>query len=277
MTFYRYLNALSLDVVAGALVGALFFAKIFKTELPATMLVALGLAIWSVYTMDHLIDSFQSPSPSSSLRHRIHKQYAGAFLVLLGLAVLTGSILFFSLPKATQIMGATLAAIILCYFVGMLIWRGKPLYHKEFMVALIYAGGIVLGPYSIRTDAFGHELQIIFTQYALLAYANLLLFAYFEYESDKLQKFNSLARTIGKAYTRLMIIACLMVVFTSSLTSSFLWSNDTILRNSQLTIALMSLPLGFLLVWPQYFQREERYRLIGDAIFFIPILLLWVL
>ena len=151
------------------------------------------------------------------------------------------------------------------------------MFHKELIVALVYAGGIVTGPYSIKGDVSGYELIQLMIQYALLAYVNLLLFALFEYETDKLQQFSSLARTIGKTYTRYLVFICLILVLTSALINLFVWNSDTVMRDSQLIVALMTVPLGCLLTWPQYFQHEDRYRLVGDAIFFIPLIFLWVM
>ncbi|WP_339608375.1 hypothetical protein [uncultured Roseivirga sp.] len=47
---------LSLDVTAGAVICSLYVAKLFEVRLESSMLVGLGVAIWLIYTIDHLFD-----------------------------------------------------------------------------------------------------------------------------------------------------------------------------------------------------------------------------
>lgn len=68
MAFYRYLNALSLDVVLGGVISGLFFAKLLEVTLPSQVLVELALAVWVIYTLDHLWDAYRSQRPVKTFR-----------------------------------------------------------------------------------------------------------------------------------------------------------------------------------------------------------------
>ena len=59
MRFYRFLNLISMDVAAGAMVCAAFFAPIFKMELRTDTLVSLGISVWIIYSADHLLDAYK--------------------------------------------------------------------------------------------------------------------------------------------------------------------------------------------------------------------------
>ena len=54
--FYRFINILSIDVAIGAVVNARFFAHLFGVPILHQGLISLGLAIWIIYTTDHLLD-----------------------------------------------------------------------------------------------------------------------------------------------------------------------------------------------------------------------------
>ena len=57
LRFYQYINILSLDIAAGAVISAVFFAQIFNVQIKPYGLLALGLTVWIIYTVDHLRDA----------------------------------------------------------------------------------------------------------------------------------------------------------------------------------------------------------------------------
>ncbi len=274
MRVLRYINALSLDVVAGALICALFFSKLFNTQLPAVVLATLGLAVWSVYTIDHLWDASHSKLPATTLRHQLHKEFDKLFRLMVFAAITVGVVLFFYLPAPTQKYGLLLTAVILGYFLSIVLWGNKTLYHKEPLVALVYTCGIALGPYSLAQTNFSASHLLVLAQFGCLAFTNLLLFTYFETETDRQQDFGSFSRTVGKKSTRRTIITMLLGILFSVISACSIWSDNEVITSSQWVIAGMSIPLILLTIWPRYFSENDRYRVLGDAIFFIPLLVL---
>jgi hypothetical protein len=73
------MNILSLDVVAGAVAGALFFGEILQVQLSFSVLTALGLTVWIIYTLDHLRDAKQILNVASTDRHRFHQEHFKPF------------------------------------------------------------------------------------------------------------------------------------------------------------------------------------------------------
>ncbi|NJL13528.1 MAG: hypothetical protein HC913_11335 [Microscillaceae bacterium] len=74
---FVYGRILSLDVVLGVILMALLGGHICHHPVEKVVLAALGLTVWLIYTLDHLLDAYQIPPPAHTLRHRFHQQYFG--------------------------------------------------------------------------------------------------------------------------------------------------------------------------------------------------------
>ncbi|GJM27422.1 MAG: hypothetical protein DHS20C17_00570 [Cyclobacteriaceae bacterium] len=271
MSVYRYINALSLDVVAGALVSTLFFAHLFNTKLPVEILIALGLAVWSVYTIDHLWDARRSNQSTGSFRHQLHRRHFKLLTVIASAALLAGGVMTGYLPAATRLVGLFLILTVMVYFLTVHLYHSRASYHKEILVALIYTCGIIAGPYSMAQGHFSFNILLVAIQFAALAYSNLLLFSYYEHEMDRQQNFSSLARSIGERNIKLLIRWILMAILLSAVVGLILFNKNKVVVESQWVIILMTIPLGTLLWYREYFKQQDRYRLLGDAIFLIPL------
>jgi 4-hydroxybenzoate polyprenyltransferase len=274
MRLYRYLNAFSIDVVVGAVICSLFFAKLLQTYLPAVLVVTLAMAVWSVYTIDHLWDAQRSPMPSITLRHHLHFKYRPILAILLFAVLVIGGVLFWYLPDSTRKMGLILAVSIMIYFLTTTFRGSKPIYHKELSIAAAYSFGVILGPYTLRQIQMTTPHMLVCIQFAMLAFSNLLIFSYFDTELDQKQHFGSLSRSIGKWNARLLAMVMLSLVLVTSIFGFINWYEDTLIRQSQWVLALMTIPLAITLVWYPYFRQCDRYRLLGDITFFVPILIL---
>ena len=93
MTFlhrlYQYINILSLDVVAGAVTGALFFGELLQVPIDPFVLAALALTVWIIYTLDHLRDAMTIPRIASADRHRFHQRH---FRIMVAMVVVVGAV-----------------------------------------------------------------------------------------------------------------------------------------------------------------------------------------
>lgn len=274
MLVYRYINALSLDVVGGALICSLFFAKLFHATLPVPVLISLGLAVWSVYTLDHLWDAYRSPLPSATFRHQFHYKHRALLMVMALSATITGVILFWYLPESTRKLGAILTSVIIVYFITIRLLAKNRVYHKELVVALIYCTGIIVAPYTLKEIETSSYHLLVFGQFVSLAFINLLVFSYFETEADGQQHFSSISRSIGVRNTRILIIILLGALLTSAIVGCFIYSHQVEAWESQGILALMAFPMVLILIWPDFFRVRDRYRFLGDAAFFIPLLVI---
>ncbi|MEL7147097.1 MAG: hypothetical protein AAFO69_12060, partial [Bacteroidota bacterium] len=106
---------MSLDIVFGAMIFSAFLAQILEVHVPLVVFVEVGLAIWVVYTWDHLNDA-KVGHELRSFRHRFHRRYQKNLLISMIGALLLGAALVFFLPLRTIYLGVILSVGVLAYF-----------------------------------------------------------------------------------------------------------------------------------------------------------------
>ena len=178
---YRFINILSLDVAAGAVICALFFAKIFDVVILPYGIISLGLTVWTIYTADHLIDARKVKQPASTERHRFHQRYFKTLFGLLVIAAIIDASQLFFIRKTVFVVGLALAFIIVIYF---LLQRNLR-FLKELIGALLYTGGVLLIPWSVKNTSYDSAQLILITQFVITALINLLLFSWFDKSQDE--------------------------------------------------------------------------------------------
>ena len=264
---------LSLDVVSGACVSTVFIAKFLVVPIPFSSLVALGLCVWLIYTADHLLDAYQLKRKiAHTARHRYHQTRFKPMAIAWAIVALVGISVIFFLPTRLIYYGTLLMGVVVAYF---LLTKYTSLAHwlpKEFMTALLYTSGVFLPSLAVYDEPLYWSVGILFFQYFFLALGNLLLFSWFEVEVDQRDHHQSLALTIGRPLTHNIILLCLAVVVVSAVFMLLVISTSHASFVAQLTILVMALVLLWITLRPAYFQQHERYRLLGDAVFLLPII-----
>ena len=272
----RFIPLLSLDVVLGAVVGTLFVADFLSVTIPPLQVVALAICVWLIYTADHLLDAYQLKRPAHTPRHRFHQRYfriiGGAFVVV----SLCGVALLFFLPQPVVWHGTWLVALVGLYFLLSKAVRLNRYLPKELMIALLYAAGIFLSPLVAYPAEITWVVAILFLQYVLLALANLLIFSWFEVDIDEKDQAVSFAKTAGRNTTRQLILLLLGMLSVSCclFLGLFSWGSRMFIAES--VVLGMSLLLLLIMLRPSYFAQHERYRLLGDGIFLLPLLVLLI-
>lgn len=274
MGWYRYVNALSLDVVAGAVISTLFFARLLAVKMPTEIMVTLALAVWTIYTFDHLWDAYRSKHPMLTFRHQIHQKHFRKLAFMTVLSLLTGLFLMQGLPGTTISYGIAISLMVLFYFLITGWLSTTTIYHKEILIALIYTGGVLVGPLSLRHHPISPTEVVLMVQFLLLAFVNLLIFAYYESDIDRLQQFPSLLASIGSKMSRYLIVITLSLIATISLVLVFYTINDHIVASSYSIVLIMTGILTLVFYFPRIFSVNDRFRFVGDAIFFVPLLVL---
>lgn len=267
MRFYRFLNIYSVDVVLGSLVCSLLFAKILKVEVPVATSLVLGLTVWLIYTFDHLKDAQNVSSPVTR-RHLAHKVHFKPILLACITALLVISIAIFQMPVKTVVWGASLFAIVLAYFLLLNYFGLRFSYFKEVSISLIYSLGILIGPLSIYSAKLEPRHFLLILLFVLLAFTNLSVFSLFEFEQDQAQQFPSLTQVLGKENSKILLKVLLVVELIIIGLLYYLKTPFWIL----LTFSIMSFTLYLIYFFHNFFYKHERYRLVGDAVFFIPLL-----
>ncbi|MDN5212679.1 hypothetical protein QQ020_11505 [Fulvivirgaceae bacterium BMA12] len=270
---YRYLRILSVDVVMGACISAIFIANYIGVQIKVAPLFTLAICVWLIYTADHLIDAYHIKHKPHSLRHFYHKKYFRPLVYLFIIACSIGLISLAFLPGKTVFWGAILLVAIFTHFLLLKLIGIRPSIHKEFLVAIIYVSGIFLVPLSIYKGAINIDLWILYGQYLGLALINLLLFAVIEESIDKRDGHTSFVQFAGPKLT-MSIIWVLLILSSLYPIYALIAASSRYGIVYQLIILAMSITLAIIAYKKEYFSKRERYRIYGDAIFLYPILVI---
>lgn len=274
---FSLLNILSLDVAAGAFAWAWMLNGFRFVGMPPFYFVILPLAVWVIYTADHLLDAYRLKESAHTPRHRFHYRYFKPILAVWILGMGACLVLsFLNLPKEGIYLGLLLGGLTLLHL-ALVRWMGRkvsPFVLKEFAIAAIYTAGIWGLPYWLYDlGTLAQHLEIL--QFFLLALVNLLLFSIYEYEVDEQDGHGSFVRGIGKIKARTLIAILLLTVLVLAGVVAYEVQNDWLPWDYMIefVISVMALIFGAMLIFPTWFGKAERYRLIGDGIYLLP---LWI-
>ena len=263
---------LSLDVTAGAVVSSVFIADLLEVRLQLSMLLGLGIAIWLIYTVDHLFDARKSGENSDNARHRFHKQHFISILVVAVLAFTAGLYNLLSLPWATVKLGSILAGLVILYIASLHLFGLKKTGHKEILAAIIYSFGVFVAPLSLL-NSVDATVIVVFVTFFLIVMANLLLFPLFEEEGDRHDQLQSVVTLLGKGTVRKLTAITIALSTGAILSLSTLKDGPNWLLACSVLLA-MNTVLAAMWVWPRFFNKNNRYRWAGDGIFLIPLIYL---
>ncbi len=266
LRFCQTLNILSIDIVAGAVIGCAFFADILGVTVLPYGFIILGLTVWIIYTSDHLLDVWRKTQPAATRRHLFHQQHFYMLLTPLLLSLVVVGIQVAFIRKQVLIGGLILSAIVGLYF----ILQKNLKYSKEFIVAVLYSGGVLMAPLSILQRPLApFEMCLIF-QFFLTALINLLLFSWFDRKSDVQDHHPSFTVAFGDRATRLL----LTVSFIMNVGIAVVQLLNTNNPGPVIVILAMNAVLAWIFLKRKYFETQDRYRLMGDAAFLLPVIYL---
>ena len=138
---------------------------------------------------------------------------------------------------------------------------------KEIFVAVVYTAGVVL-PAMTNTQLFWKDWNwMMIVQFSLIAFLNLIIFSWFDYENDVQDKRVSFATIFGKKISQIFIY----LIFALSM---ILWSTTFSLQIETAIFLGMNSLLLIMVYFQFYFAQNDRYRILGDAIFFLSLMVL---
>jgi hypothetical protein len=268
-----YLNLLSLDVVFGAMAGMVFFSDLLEVNIAACVYFLLGLAVWSIYTLDHLMDARGAIGKPQSPRHQFHQKYHRLLFPLAICSVLTGAILFFTLTEMEFIRPRGIGlGIVTVFWMGFLKIAG-PTYSwlKEISTALIYVLGISLAPFAtVDFELIDITIYVFAFVYFLAALVNLLMLSYQDAEVDKKDGFGSVLVLIPKTGLKNLILVFGLtgigfLIVLAAISPSYYHVESVIL----------GLIIGYhLILFFSKNQTKDQVRRKSEALFLLPFLLL---
>ncbi len=269
------LRHLSIDVVLGALASGSMIVWLLSKPMPWIWWLALPMAVWVIYTSDHLMDAWRLKDRAHTPRHLFHHQYfwpiAIVWLVLLVSCVSWVAML---VPSEMLYLGFAMGGVVLLHLalVSLIGSKVSWLLHKELGVGLIYALGVWGGPFVMYEELRLLAPLLLFVQFFLLCMINLLFFSLYEKETDQWDGHTSVVLAIGKKRTLHIIL--FLAVCVLGIGAGVLWDQE--FESSYLVIeGIYVLMLSLLLAIcykPSFFGKKERYRYFGDGAFLLPVL-----
>ncbi|GAB4023400.1 UbiA prenyltransferase family protein [Spirosoma koreense] len=279
LTYLRTIYYLDFLVVIGAVLSNRMAARLSDVE-PihwATPLV-LALVVFIIYTVDRLLDvrKYEADARSQPLtdRHQFHRRHANLLWRVVGGAAVVALVLTFFLPGSVIKFGIALGLICAAYVgaVFRLPPRHPALLLKEPLVAVLYAAG-VWGSVWVQRPTVDKIDVTECLMFLGIAFQNLLLFAVLEQYETPDQPVFSLATEWGRDRCDLILRWLTFGIVAVGFILCFLTS-DRFAQRSALMLTLMSLTLYAIQRYPAYFLKNERYRWLGDGVFWMPALVL---
>ena len=245
----RTLHWINIDTAAGAVVTSLFVAQCMGSTIPWVASLTLFLAVLAIYNFDHLMDARRVTTTARSARLRFYQQNLKA-LSIYQLILMVGLItIIWYLPVDILRAGLVLALVTGIYFILLFFVFPNKFLLKEIMIATVYTLALFLAPvYTNPSPGPDNYWLILLLEILLLAIANTLIFAWYDCEIDVREGHTSLAGNLAFK----------------------LHFSPPVLQ--QVIILLMALTLSLCLVASRSLRKNERYRIVGDAVFFLPII-----
>ena len=269
----KIIQILSVDVVLGAVATGYFASRLLHIAPNPVWWIILTMAVWSFYTLDHLIDGIKQKEKAVINRHTFHYHHRKILGVLAGIFGLTA--FFLSLAFLDQHiiqLGLLLGGLVMVYFLALFYWGNKKiiLLQKEFIIALVYVFGIWLAPLVWSGQFMQTFIIIVLSVFLLLAWAEGIMASFFDYENDLKDGHSSFTVLFGKAFSRRFLIVVHILVFLLIKISIFFITTNLQFANLMI-LALMNLMLLLIILYPNWFQKHERYRIFGESIFLLPV------
>ena len=278
---YNFINSiqlLSIDVVLGTLAVGYMATKMLHVSTNPIWWIILPMSVWVVYTLDHIIDSYKNKMEAVIYRHKFHylnRKLISIVMILTGIITMVLSVLFLD----TQIirLGLFLSLFIVCYLalISFLNQSESIFLQKELIIAIAYNTGIFMAPlYWYGSLPSFSVIVVIFNIFALAWFEGIMI-SWFDYNNDTEDGHTSFTFLFGKRNTRRFLILGHMVI--EVITILFLITTPfNIVFWSLLITFVMNLILGLVIIFPNSFMRNNYYRIIGETVFLLPVLVVFV-
>jgi len=272
------LQHLSVDVVAGSVAMGILAVKVCHAEVPLAWWFVLPLAVWVMYTLDHLLDATQSDKAPTIGRHLFHRRHARVLSYwIIGLGAIALGLTLVYLPHQIIVGGMLISVIILLYFVSL---RVLPMYikkwiPKELIIACIYVGGIFLVPWWYSDGSMPFKNGSLIMVIVLLVWSEGAMASWYDRDNDLRDGHHSFATVMGKALSK-RIISGVLVITWLSLIMKFLY--QVTMELQAIYVVLIVINMGLLLIMNAnaYFAKNAGYRVWGEVLFILPVVLVFV-
>ncbi len=264
------LNTLSIDIAIGAVMSAVFANTVFRFRAEAWYYLVLFLSVWVVYTADHLIDALKNKEKTFSRRHLFYyRHFRSVVYAIVVLTLAIAHLLYAHFQPVLLGFGLAIGSSSAMYLFFVSRSKRPSLWlMKELYVALIYTAGIWGFPVWMRAP-FAWKFWLFPFRFFLLVFFVLLVYSRYDAEEDRKDGYFGMASAYypGKIKKLMRMILWLSIL----LFVPPLWIFDypRIVMYEIIFGAMWSLSV-FLYCKDEILQKDYRYRILGEWIFFLP-------
>jgi len=270
--FFTLFSWLSLDVVIGAMASLYFFQELLHVSLDWHAFVLLGLAVWTIYTLDHVLDARKIANTSSSRRafHRKYQVALGVGILFAVVSGLAGALIWMGWGKEFQL---TLILALAMFGCRWAIQKFGPVLLKEVSIALFYVVGTIWLPL-LRAEAadLTWAVLIFAALFFVLALLNLWMLSFLDREEDRQDGFLSIAQVYPSLQLIQWIRSLSFLGIFATLAVFILLPSFYRPFSCLLLLLLLVHYLTFFHTRLSSAQKRQRMELA----FWIPLLLLWI-
>lgn len=274
-SFIDIYQILSIDVVIGTIAIGCMAVKLLNVSANPYWWIILPLAVWSIYTTDHIIDSFKNKGNAIIVRHKFHYIHRKALLVIVIITTMICVVLSFAFFETVIIYyGLLLSMITALYFILIHVFKNKKtlLLQKEFIIAGIYTYGIFLAPLFWYGSIPSYSIIVMILIIFVLAWLEGIMVSWFDYDNDLKDGHTSFSVLKGKKFTRYFLIASHLILAIFTIILLMFVKNQVIFISLVITL-IMNLILATIILLPTRFSQQNSYALLGEAVFFLPFLI----
>lgn len=271
----HFFNLLSIDVVLGSMAGMYFFSEILETSCPLLLYFILGIAVWGIYTLDHLADAKMAKKNPTSSRHQFHQKHFRLIAIAWALVVLTGFLLLIFVQEINfVIIPGIIVALVMTLWMSFLKWIGEKLsWLKEVSTAFFYVLGITLVPWLLKDPDYDKSIYfLLIAGYLIVALINLLILSYIDQKGDEEDGFGSILVLLSKP--QLSNFIWFLGIFGLLFLLVILFWQPSFFR---MHISLLLIMLLFHLIeFGSIGKNVEAVRQKMEAVFILPLVLLLI-
>ncbi len=269
---FQVISWLSLDVVIGAMASLYFFQELLHVSLDWPEFVLLGLAVWTIYNLDHLLDARKITNTTSPRRvfHRKYQAILGVGILIAVLLGLAGAFFWMGWGKEFQL---TLILAFSMFGCRWAIQKFGPVLLKEVSIALFYVLGTIWLPL-LRAEAadLSWAVLIFAALYFVLALLNLWMLSFLDREEDRQHGFLSIAQVYPPLHLIQWIRSLSFLGIFATLAVFILL--PSFYRPFSCLLLLLLLVHYLTFFQTQLSSTQKRQRM--ELAFWIPWLLLWI-
>jgi hypothetical protein len=198
------------------------------------------------------------PRTGTSFINNISKGFSFLFLCV---ATIINTILLFFMRTPVLLYGWMLAFVVAIYLLIQRYLKGL----KELFIAGLYTCGVLLPSLPVTNIEVRPFHAALIFQFVLTALINLWIFSWFDRDKDIADQQQSFATVFGKEFTTVCVYIVSFINIAISIYFLLVGYGD---REAVVSLLLMNLLL--MVVFTASTTRHDAYRLLGDAVFFVP-------